>query len=150
MSLQDRADVVVAADAHAAGGHHQVSLTCRIHQGRFDRSLLVQLARQDQRLAAGLGDGRGQCDPICVVDLAGAERLAGPDELVAGRQDRDHGPAAHRDVADAKGRQHRDLRRRQRTGQADLVAGPRVVRRGADVVRADARPPESTLSRLPP
>ena len=78
VALEHGAHVVVPADAHAARGHDEVGLPRRLHQRILDPLLLVQLARQDERLAAGLDDRGRQRDAVRVVDLARAERLPGP------------------------------------------------------------------------
>ena len=62
------------------------------HAGPAARSAPGRPARAPgRRLAARLGDGRRQGDPVGVVDLARGQRRARRLQLVAGRQDRDEG-----------------------------------------------------------
>src|SRR5208282_4242371 len=83
-------DKVVVADRGAAEGHENVGLCVErlVDRGVQGAQVVAGDAEVDRDAAAGLDDpGYGEivrCD-----DLRGAERLAGRDQLVAGRQDRD-------------------------------------------------------------
>ena len=81
-------DQVALADRAAAGEHEHVFLQAFVDRARqvVDR---VGRGAVRHRDAAVLGDDRREREPVDVVDLAGRERLAGFDDLVAGRENGD-------------------------------------------------------------
>src|SRR5512141_3441811 len=83
---------------------------------------------EEDRLRAGLPDGRGQRQRVAVDDLAAPRLLAQLDQLVAGGEDRDPRPAIDRHGRLADGGQHADFRwADDRAGGNDRVAAPHVL-----------------------
>ena len=106
---EDAVGDVAGALRGAARHHHQVGHVQRLAQGGFQRRLVVAEDAHGQRLAAVLGDGGGEDGGVAVVDPAHRQRLAGRDQLVAGREDGDAGAAHHRHGRQPGGGQHADL-----------------------------------------
>ena len=131
-------DDVVVAHRHPAAGHHGVAGGGGLLEALGDDRLVVDADAEVDDLAAGLGHQRHEHRPVGVADLADRERLAGRDELVAGRHHRHPGPADdvdggltqaghHPEVGgaeDAAGRKGRVAHGQVAPGQADVVAGP--------------------------
>ena len=139
--LQRRLDVVVGTDRDAAGEDEHVGLLER----RGDRLAGLRLGvghhAGAQHLRAGLRRQRGERRGVGVVQLAGAERLAGRDELVAGGQHDETRPARARDDSASGhhgdpdlGRAHPRARRQDGDAAAHVVAGRSHVAARVDVV----------------
>ena len=95
----DAAVQVTLALRRAPGHEDQVRALERPPQCGPQRSHVVAERPQELRLTAQLADGVGEDAPVTVVDEARPHGLAGLDQLVARRQDRDPGPAHDLDVA---------------------------------------------------
>ena len=93
--------------------------------------------------AAQFLDRRADDRGVGVVHGAGAQRLTGRDDLVAGREDRDARPTAHGDVAHSDRREHADLARREPLpGAQHGFAARDVGARVTDVFAWSERPPD--------
>jgi len=135
-SLEHRADEVALPNAHAAGCDDKIGVGGGTNQRAFDHPLVVRRAVEEDRRAAGIGHSGCQCHTIRVVDPARPERITGCDELVTGREDRDHRAPPDLDLGEPERREDSQAGRRQRARDADLVAGMRVVSRVPNVLSA--------------
>ena len=96
--------------------------------------------RNGTGIAAVVADDRRERDLVDVVDLAGRERDAGIDDLVAGREDRHARLREHLHRRQAKrGERARAAGVEQRAGAKDRLAAADVGALAADVLAAAAR-----------
>ncbi len=129
---------VVVAHADAAARDDGVALGGGLTEHCLQRRLVVGDDAEVDRGAAGLGDGADEHRLVALPDLAGPQRPAVGDQLVAGREHGDPGPGVDEDRSMVDARQHAEHRRaHDRAGGEQQVAADDVV---ADVAEGVARP----------
>ena len=97
---------VAGAFARAARQQHDVGDVERLAHLRAQRIRVVGHDAEAARLAAQLAHGVGEDLRVRVVDARRLHRLAGRDDLVAGREDGDDRPAPDVHGGDADRREH--------------------------------------------
>ena len=131
-ALDRGADMVLVADADAAGGQHQIVACAGCVQGVGDRRPVVGQDAEIGDGAAELLQQSGEREAVGVVDRArrrGCTRLA---QFVAGREQGDAQAGAHRQPAQAdRGREAQILR-------AQALPGAQDDRAGFDILAGEA------------
>ena len=138
---------VARALARSARQQHDVGELQRVLQPLAQGGDVVVRDAQPHRLAAQLPHGVGEHLRVGVVDLGGLHRLAGRDDLVAGRKDRDDRLSPDVDVRDADRGEHAGIAAGQqlaaakhRLARGDVGSGKRYA-----AARRD-RPGDSKLA----
>ena len=111
-------DEVALADRAAAREDEQI-VAGRGIDGRAQSVQIVGGRRVDDRHAAVGADDGGEGELVDVVQLAGPERFAGRDDLVAGRQNRDARPGEDVDLGQPHGGERADAARRQHVARRE-------------------------------
>ncbi len=102
----------VAGALRGAAREHQHVADCkRRAHGSFEGFFVVDNGAEKHRVAAVLGNRRGDDRAIAVVDRGGAQRRARLHQFVAGGDDSNPDRSRDRNLRDAAGRQHADLAR---------------------------------------
>ena len=140
---EGRAHEVVLADRRAAERHEDVRAS---PLGREDAILEgldgVERDSKVERFPSGFLHHRADGVGVRRHDLVGSRLLSGPHQLVAGREDRDAGPAAHgQDGVPHRGGEREAFRVEPLAGREERIASAEIEPRGADVlVRAGSGP----------
>ena len=113
------------------------------------RRLVVGDAVGRLDVRARLGKQRGEHQPVRLVDLAVAERLARPAELRAGRDDRNAGAPRDERRGDTGGRERGETRRGERRSPPRAPWRPRPRRRPEGERSRRWRPPCGTTTVSP-
>ena len=133
--VEHHLDVVEVAHAHAAARHQRVARgQAPLEHGRDGRFVVGDDAEVD-RVAARLLRHRDERRPVGVADLARPQGTAVVDQLVAGGQDADAGPAEHRHTPVAQAGQHAEVAGPEHGEglERDLARGE-ILTCGTDVV----------------
>ncbi len=132
---------VARALAGATGEQNHVGGLQRALQALPQQSDVVMRDAEAQRFAAQLADCVREHLAVGVVNMGGPHRLAGRDDLIAGRENGDNGFAPDADVRDADGREHAGVAAGQQLASAKhRFAGRDVRAREGDPAAGGDRP----------
>ena len=107
--VEHHLDVVEVAHAHAAARDQRVALGQALLERRGDGGFIVGDDAEVDGVAARLVHHRDKRRPVGVADLTRPQGTAVVDQLVAGRQHTDTGPAEHRNAPVAQAGQHAEV-----------------------------------------
>ena len=125
---------IALADRAAAGEDEDVEVEAAVH-GAPQLVEVVGGGRERGRDPPVLADDGAEGEPVDVVDLAGAQRLAGRGDLAAGRQEGDARPGVHLDLGEAEGGNRAEPARGQEVARLQqLRAAGDVGAAAADVL----------------